>query len=595
MRLLVSMIVFWAGCSLLLGSVGRNWLERSWLSSVQQVFLRDAHAALSLVEAADWSDLGSQNPESTTTWRRVQSSLGLGLLPVSPQQASSPISPAKLESLVTGSRAGAVQLAQEAEWVQWQASAAGIGTVFVDLALDGQLGDVGVLRVSRDLQANPLSWIWWGAWAALNSVALVIGVVAWRRLRQLGNARVRLLRPWFSAMENEPDSAQLLPHVEPQDSDFCLQMDSIADSINQHFSDLRNENERSELVLGNLREGVLAVDDRSQILLANRAFRRLFQLPDSNFLYRPFLEMLRIPAVTKLIQQTLRDHNPAVDEIEFGDEPRHLRVFSRPLPLSEARMGAEDRVGVLVTVRDQTLIKRVDLIKRDFVANASHELKTPLAAIRAYAETLEMGALEDVSAAKGFVKNIVAQADRMDGLVQGMLQLSRVEVGAAVKIKKFDVLEAVGPCIDAAQALARGKGIRVELEQDPNEIWVESDRDGLQTIVSNLLSNAVRYTPEDGTVRSALYVENEALVIEVVDTGIGMRKEDLDRVFERFYRAEKDRSSDTGGTGLGLAIVKHLVSALNGQVTADSELGVGSRFRVELPLKWRSEIETAVR
>ncbi|MEM8735425.1 MAG: ATP-binding protein, partial [Planctomycetota bacterium] len=365
--------------------------------------------------------------------------------------------------------------------------------------------------------------------------------------------------------------------------------------INQHFSELRNENERSELVLGNLREGVLAVDDRSRILLANRAFRRLFQLPDSNFLYRPFLEMLRIPAVTKLIQQTLRDQNPAVDEIEFGEEPRQLRVFSRPLPLSESRSGAEDRIGVLVTVRDQTLIKRVDLIKRDFVANASHELKTPLAAIRAYAETLEMGALDDVSAARGFVKNIVAQADRMDGLVQGMLQLSRVEVGAAVKIQKFDALEAVGPCVDAARALARGKGIRVELEQSPDPIWIESDRDGLQTIVSNLLSNAVRYTPEDGAVRAGLFADEESLVIEVVDTGIGMRKEDLDRVFERFYRAEKDRSTDTGGTGLGLAIVKHLVSALNGQVAASSELGEGSRFRVELPLKWRSEMETAVR
>ena len=220
-----------------------------------------------------------------------------------------------------------------------------------------------------------------------------------------------------------------------------------------------------------------------------------------------------------------------------------------------------------------------------FVADASHELKTPLAAIRAYAESLQLGALNDKELAEKFIANIISQADRINGLVQGMLQLSRVEVGVALKFQQFDVMDALKPCFAAASVVAQSKGVLLQVDASQEAMVIRCDRDGFQTIASNLLSNAVRYTDAGGVVSVNCELHDQVFRLSVRDTGIGIKPEDLDRVFERFYRAEKDRSSDTGGTGLGLSIVKHLVQALGGTVHATSQPGSGSSFVVELPVE----------
>jgi two-component system phosphate regulon sensor histidine kinase PhoR len=582
MRLFAELLVLWTLVSILAGVSGRFWLEETWRDQTENAFRQSTEAAAFLVANRLWNEPVESDPQ----WGVIERNLRLRLIPLRGSAQS-------LSSAESDAEEVAVRRDKDLQSfpdIEWESSAGGISRLSLNLALPpgSEVGDVDYLRITSEVEANRLGHMWWLSWGLMTVCAYSMGLIGILILRREKVQRRRILRPWFQAFREAGQRPKLLPRTEAQDSDFSVQIDSVADSINRLYSELRNENERAELVLGNLREGVLAVDEKSRVLLANRAFRRLMELQETEYLYRPLIEMIRTPVITTLVRRTLSEQTPAEEEIEFGESQRQLRILARPLPLGPERSGA------LLTVRDQTLIKRVDMIKKDFVANASHELKTPLAAIRAYAETLQMGALGDEDAAEDFVNNIVAQADRMDGLVQGMLQLSRVEVGAAMKIRRFEALEAIQPCVDASRALARGKGIQVKLESEAEEIWIRSDRDGLQTIVGNLMSNAVRYTESGGAVIAKLTETDEELCIEVRDTGIGLKNEDVDRVFERFYRAEKDRSTDSGGTGLGLSIVKHLVSALGGSVEVESELGRGSCFRVRVPVNWRSDAAGAV-
>lgn len=551
MRLFVELVFFWTLVALLLGMVGRAWVEQAWTSHIESSFRRDVSAAVAIAEARRWQRPAEADPD----WQAMEKNLGLGVIPIA-------------EFVSDGEQT-----------IEWSRVAKQGYRLSMNAPLVNRMIDSSALRITRQIEKSQLSYIWWMNWGLLNACAYGLACVGLWAIHRDSRFKKGLLRPWFEALEARRRDGVLLPQVEPQDSDFCLQMDAVADSINRIYAELSSANERAELVLGNLREGVLAVDDRSRILLANTALRRSLNLTDEKFLYRPLLEVIRTPVIASLVRGVLNDGGAREEQVEYGPEPKHLRILVRPLPFPDRRTGA------LVTVRDETMLKRVDLIKRDFVANASHELKTPLAAIRAYAETLQMGALDDRPTAESFVGNIIAQADRMNALVQGMLQLSRVEVGAAVRFQDFDACEALEPCIAAVQAIASGKDVRIVVNLPESPIMIKSDRDGYQTIASNLLSNGVRYTSNHGTVTVSLTQVESELILEIRDTGIGMNPEDLERIFERFYRAKKDRSADTGGTGLGLSIVKHLTQALGGSVRAESQLGEGSSFVVHLPLR----------
>ena len=437
------------------------------------------------------------------------------------------------------------------------------------------------VQFTRLLPASRTRSFWWQLWLGCNACSAILVAEVLRRKRKHESLERTILSPWLAATQNMDEMQEqdwtLLPPLDDVNSPLEPHLSLMAERINQLVSHLQNANDRSDLVLGNLQEGVLAVDDASRILLANNALTRLLELNDENYLYRPLLEVVRIPVVTQLIDSVLKERVQREVTVDFGNASRSLRLLARPLPLGD------DRQGALLTVRDETLLKRIESVRRDFVANASHELKTPLAAIRAYAETLQMGALDDRDAAEQFVSNIITQADRINGLVQGMLQLSRVQAGTALRIEAFDIGEALTPCIAAAEAMAKNKGVQLEVSIAPS-LMIRSDRDGFQTIASNLLSNAVRYTPNKGTVSVSAKQEDSWMLLSVMDTGVGIHPQDLERIFERFYRAEKDRSVDTGGTGLGLSIVKHLVQALDGRVSAESQPNAGSRFDVRLPI-----------
>jgi two-component system phosphate regulon sensor histidine kinase PhoR len=242
--------------------------------------------------------------------------------------------------------------------------------------------------------------------------------------------------------------------------------------------------------------------------------------------------------------------------------------------------------GAVLTFQDVTERRRVDEVRRDFVANASHELRTPLTSIRGFVEALEDGALEDAATSRRFLEKIRTHADRMAALVSDLLELSRLESGERPpQWERVPADEVVDEVVGGLSALARAK--QIEVVTDVSVASVETDRDRLRGVLENLVENALKYTPQGGRVTVAARPEGELAVFEVADDGPGIAAEHLPRIFERFYRVDKARSRELGGTGLGLSIVKHLVESLGGAVSVSSEPGRGSRFVVRVPLSRR--------
>jgi signal transduction histidine kinase len=312
-----------------------------------------------------------------------------------------------------------------------------------------------------------------------------------------------------------------------------------------------------DTILSSMREGVLLVDRDGRCVFANDALiTHLGGSPAS-------LDDLFPTEIRHAARRAGYTGAANAVEVETGVPSRWLRASSQPI---------DDGGSVLVVVRDVTEARRLDAVRRDFVANASHELKTPAASIRAAAETLLNGALEDPPAAHRFTEQLQRDAMRLSRIVSDLLDLSRV----GRDVIGGDVVARLGD-------RAKEAGVVIELHTDGVPSVPGSGRD-LALLVRNLIDNAVRYTPSGGRVDVSVSAEDGLVVLQVADTGMGIPQRDLSRVFERFYRVDRARSRETGGTGLGLAIVRHVAENHGGEVTVRSELSAGSTFVVRLPV-----------
>jgi two-component system phosphate regulon sensor histidine kinase PhoR len=332
-------------------------------------------------------------------------------------------------------------------------------------------------------------------------------------------------------------------------------------------------------------EGVVAVDARQRIVLANEAARRLFDFRPPTVEGRSLLEVIRNHALHEAVTNVLTTSEPQRFELRRAGPPAmSVDIHVQPLP-------GEPCPGVVLVIHDTTALRRLESIRREFVANVSHELKTPLSSIKAYTETLQNGALSDPEIGKRFLGRIEEQTERLTRLIMDMLMLARIESDhQAFEIVSVDALPIVQKCVDDYRGAAEAKGIVVLAEAEDAKpqaavvCRVRADREGLREILDNLLDNAIKYTPEGGSVSVVWQSTATSARIAVRDSGIGIKPEDQERIFERFYRVDKARSREMGGTGLGLSIVKHLAQSMNGAVAVESEVGKGSVFTVELPV-----------
>jgi two-component system phosphate regulon sensor histidine kinase PhoR len=262
---------------------------------------------------------------------------------------------------------------------------------------------------------------------------------------------------------------------------------------------------------------------------------------------------------------------------------------TRSLTVHAARLPGPPPRGAVLVLHDTTELRRLERLRQEFVANVSHELKTPLSVIKANVETLLLGAVEDAEHRGQFLDRIARQSDRLHALILDLLSLARIESGEELfEVQAVPIGTVLRACLERHRPRAEARGQTMTLEADGADPAVLADEEALDQIFDNLVDNAVKYTPEGGSIRVGWRPEGDCLCVEVSDTGIGIPEADLPRVFERFYRVHKARSREMGGTGLGLSIVKHLVGAMNGSVRAASQVGKGTTFTVCLPRVARS-------
>jgi two-component system phosphate regulon sensor histidine kinase PhoR len=372
-------------------------------------------------------------------------------------------------------------------------------------------------------------------------------------------------------------------------ADLAVALNDTAAQLGRTIRTLTEERNRSATILRSMVEGVAVVDSKERIVFCNQAFREILGLEGTGYEGRPLIEVLRQQDLLGVIRRALSGHEGIQSEVVVGTiRPRSFSVTAAPLPAQAAEARPERATqteGAVVALHDITELRRLERVRRDFVANVSHEFKTPLTAIQGFAETLLAGALEDRENNRRFLEIIRDHANRLARLTDDLLTLSRIEAGKLqLELRPTLPAEIIEPCLETTRLKAKSKRIALTVEFSEDFPYLRGDANRLREVMQNLLDNAVQYTPAGGRIHVSMALQDHQAVFTVADTGIGIPQAEQERVFERFYRVDAARSREAGGTGLGLSIAKHIVEAHGGRLWVESAVGQGSRFHFSVPL-----------
>ena len=366
-------------------------------------------------------------------------------------------------------------------------------------------------------------------------------------------------------------------------------LNHMADQLRAKIDELSEDRAQLLAVLTSMVEGVMVLDSRGHVLQINPALERMFGITRLEARGRPCAELFRHQQLNDLVTAVLRSRTHQQDEIVLPLSGRCLQIEASP-----AGGERENEASAVLVLHDMTELRRLEKIRKDFVANVSHELRTPLTSIKGYVEALLDGAKDDPAASVKFLEIILKQSDRLNLIIEDLLELSKIESGGiSLKEEPLELRSVIDRTLSIITPIAKKNHHRLVTAVDPSLPPVAGDEGRLVQVLTNLLDNAVKYTPAGGTItvgaKLAPLLGNAeppvgTIELSVADTGIGIPEEDRPRVFERFYRVDKARSRELGGTGLGLAIVKHIVEGHGGQVWVEANHPQGSRFVVRLPI-----------
>jgi len=358
-------------------------------------------------------------------------------------------------------------------------------------------------------------------------------------------------------------------------------LNQMAAQLDERISTINRQRNEQQAILGSMVEGVIAVDAASSILLTNQAAALLLGSQPDSLIGRTMHEVIRNRDLLQLIDQALDEGTPTEGEIVLhGATERSLQVHCTGLRSTEGQS-----IGALIVLNDITRLRRLERVRRDFVANVSHELKTPLTSIKGFVETLLDGALEQPEEAKRFCTIISKQVDRLQAIIEDLLSLSRIEQEVEqgqISLKNCQLLHVLASAVQCVELQASEKNITVALDCDAH-YTAEINPPLFEQVALNLIDNAIKYSDPGKNVLINVTPAEFMWEISFIDHGCGIEPADVNRIFERFYRVDKARSRKVGGTGLGLAIVKHIVTAHMGRVSVTSNLGQGSTFTVHIP------------
>ena len=413
----------------------------------------------------------------------------------------------------------------------------------------------------------------WVLLAAIFASAIVVAYVVWRKwiapwqeieklVRQVGRGE----QPRTFLVEGGREAERVGVALE----DILTRQRTLDRQLAEHASG-------QKAIFSAMQDGLLVLDGEGHIALMNDTFAHWFGVPE-NSLGEPLLEQVRDPAVERLVDATLQKREAVQREITVAD--RYLQVNAMPLGNDNGEVN-----GAVVLFHDITELKRVDQMRRDFVANVSHELRTPLSILRGYIETL----LDSGQTSRDELRRILGvmerHSKRLGVLLDDLLSLAKLE--SATPNLQLSTVRLDELCLSVTRDWDKKcaeKNLRLIVDLQPGLADIAADRSRLQEVLYNLLENAVKYSRDCGEIRLRVEQRDGEIVLSVSDNGIGISKEDLPRIFERFYRADKSRSADSAGTGLGLAIVKHIAQLHRGRVEAESKPGKGTTVRVILPV-----------
>ena len=371
------------------------------------------------------------------------------------------------------------------------------------------------------------------------------------------------------------------------------EIETLTNSINlltlqlqAQIDELEVERGRMAAVLSEMSDGVIIIDSQGEVQLINPAIEKMFLVKQEQVIGRSLIEVFRHHQINELWRETHNSGETHLETLEIKSPHLHLNIVSTSL-------GAALPGSTLLLFQDVTQLRQLETIRQDFISNISHELRTPLASLKALAETLQEGALEDPPAAKRFLKRMESEVDSLGLMVSELLELARIESGKVPL--HFSITH---PCVLISQAVDRLKlqadraGLTIFVSCSENLPNVQVDAKRLEQVLVNLLHNAIKFTPEGGMIRTSAELRLNRIQFIIEDNGIGIPSEDLMRIFERFYKSDRSRSST--GTGLGLAISRHLVEAHGGEIWVESTLGSGSIFSFSIPLteNWKKKIST---
>ncbi|MBC8530875.1 two-component system histidine kinase PnpS [Gehongia tenuis] len=439
-------------------------------------------------------------------------------------------------------------------------------------------GDGIIVRLSVPLVSafERMNSAWWILIAALLCILAVSLVIARRLSHSLSEPVLRITRTAHRIAEGHWEQ-KVAVEGEGEMRELTQSVAVMTEAMNNTLRELNENNARISTVLTAMSSGVVAVSPYLRVIMFNPAAERMLETRIKKDEH--IMDVLWDPNLEGILISVMRLHETVRREQRMGE--RFLRMAIAPM------IQGEKTIGAVAVMEDVTELRKLEVMRKEFVANVSHELKTPLTSIKGFAETLRDGALEQPEQAKRFLTIIDEEADRLTRLINDILNLSRMENQQEAPGEPLPEPVHFGRLVeDTAEMLAetaRKRGLELTVSVDPGPLLVRVKADDGRQMILNLVDNALKYTPEGGRVAVSVRNAGETLIFSVSDTGIGIAKEHIPRLFERFYRVDKGRSRALGGTGLGLAIVKHIVLAMKGTIDVQSEEGKGTAFTVHIP------------
>ncbi|EAF5055647.1 PAS domain-containing protein [Listeria monocytogenes] len=458
----------------------------------------------------------------------------------------------------------------------------GYSMLYVAVPVKHQSKTDGVLRISISLESVDAAVAkLWGNLALIFGIALVIIAAISVFIARKITRPVREIIEVSTDLADHKYDSRIHGKISGELQDLSISVNTLAESLETQMFEIKQNEQRLNAIVQNLVSGVMLINVDKQVIMTNRTMYQI--LGETEITGKPFYEVIKSFALSQLIEATFETKTIQQKEIILYF-PREMILDASVSPI----LGENGEItGIILLLHDITQIRHLENVRSEFVTNVSHELKTPVTALKGFAETLLDGAMYDEMLLKKFLTIIKEESDRLHRLIMDILALSRIEQNPVPEnVELVEVDDVIEQSARTIFEMATEKNIQVIIpEKTIPSVTIETDRDKLQQILINLLSNAINYTPVDGKVEVKLIEQEAEVIIEVTDNGIGIPAKDIDRVFERFYRVDKARSRHSGGTGLGLSIVKHLVENCGGRIEVESQEEVGSTFRVTLPKK----------